>query len=82
MASTNPSVESFNRSASPPLRIVSLIPSATEIVAFLGLQDYLVGRSHECDFPSAVEALPICTQPKFNPEGSSLEIHDRVTNLL
>lgn len=64
------------------LRIVSLIPSATEIVACLGLIDRLVGRSHECDYPPEVQDLPICTEPKFNPEGSSSEIHDRVTNLL
>lgn len=63
-------------------RIVSLIPSATEILAVLGLTDQIVGRSHECDYPPQVSHLPVCTQPKFNPEGSSLEIHDRVTNLL
>ncbi|MBE9177638.1 cobalamin-binding protein [Oculatella sp. LEGE 06141] len=66
----------------PLLKIVSLIPSATEIVAALGLTDYLVGRSHECDYPATVQALPICTEPKFNPDGTSLEIHDRVTELL
>lgn len=65
-----------------PLRIVSLLPSATEIVAALGLGDYLVGRSHECDFPATVTALPICTEPKFDPEGDSREIHGRVTDLL
>jgi iron complex transport system substrate-binding protein len=64
------------------LRIISLIPSATEIVDCLGLTDRLVGRSHECDYPASVQALPICTAPKFNPEGTSQEIHDRVTNLL
>ncbi|MEL6224485.1 MAG: cobalamin-binding protein [Cyanobacteria bacterium J06627_8] len=64
------------------LRLVSLIPSATEIVAALGLADFLVGRSHECDCPPLVTSLPICTSPKFNPEGSSIEIHDRVTKLL
>lgn len=68
--------------ASSHLRIVSLIPSATEIVAFLGLADALVGRSHECDYPAGVSALPVCTAPKFNPAGTSLEIHDRVTHLL
>jgi iron complex transport system substrate-binding protein len=41
-----------------------------------------VGRSHECDFPPRVSDLPICTAPKFNPEGTSGEIHDRVTDLL
>ncbi|MEB3212982.1 MAG: cobalamin-binding protein [Leptolyngbyaceae bacterium] len=64
------------------LRIVSLIPSATEIVAALGLTDFLVGRSHECDCPPGIKALPVCTAPKFNPEGSSVEIHDRVTKIL
>lgn len=63
-------------------KIVSLIPSATEIVACLGLTDYLVGRSHECDYPPAVKLLPVCTEPKFDPEGSSSQIHARVTDLL
>lgn len=64
------------------LRIISLIPSATEIVAALGLTNYLVGRSHECDTPPEVSNLPACTQPKFNPAGTSQQIHDRVTDLL
>ncbi len=64
------------------LRIVSLIPSATEIVAALGYADCLVGRSHECDYPPAVRSLPICTEPKFDPVGTSGEIHQRVTDLL
>lgn len=68
--------------ASAGLRIVSLIPSATEIVAALGLTEYLVGRSHECDAPPEVRNLPTCTQPKFNPDGTSRQIHERVTNLL
>lgn len=64
------------------LRLISLIPSATEIVHCLGLSDRLVGRSHECDFPEMVRSLPPCTQPQFDPHGSSPEIHDRVTELL
>jgi len=64
------------------LRIVSLIPSATEIVAALGYADCLVGRSHECDFPASVKALPICTEPKFDPVGSAQQIHERVSDLL
>ncbi len=64
------------------LRIVSLIPSATEIVAALGLADSIAGRSHACDCPPGVEIRPVCTAPKFNPDGSSQEVHDRVTELL
>jgi iron complex transport system substrate-binding protein len=64
------------------MRIVSLLPSTTEIVAALGKQDNLVGRSHECDFPEGVTSLPSCTEPKFNPDGSSYEIDERVKALL
>lgn len=64
------------------LRVISLIPSATEIVAALGLTETLVGRSHECDYPPEVQRLPVCTEPKMDPEGSSRQIHDRITDLL
>jgi len=40
-------------------RIISLLPSATEIVCALGLEDALVGISHECDWPPTVRALPV-----------------------
>ena len=43
------------------MRIVSLLPSATEIVCALGLQDNLVAVSHECDYPGEVKALPRIT---------------------
>jgi iron complex transport system substrate-binding protein len=59
-------------------RVVSLIASATEIVCALGRRDWLVGRSHECDFPADVAALPGLTAPKFKIEGSSAEIDARV----
>ncbi|MBX7223242.1 MAG: cobalamin-binding protein [Blastocatellia bacterium] len=63
-------------------RIVSLIASSTEIVHALGFFDQLVGRSHECDFPPQVHALPVCTEPKFNIEGTSYEIDQRVKAVL
>ena len=63
-------------------RIVSLIPSGTEIVCALGFADQLVGRSHECDFPELVKQLPVCTEPKFNPDGTSYEIDQRVKAIL
>lgn len=67
---------------SAPLRIVSLLPSATEIAVALGLQDNLVGRSHECDFPPAVKALPVCTSTKLEKGLSSQAIEDRVKALV
>lgn len=63
-------------------RIVSLIASATEIVCALGFEAQLVGRSHECDFPIAVKRLPVCTSPKFEVEGLSYEIDQRVKAIL
>jgi iron complex transport system substrate-binding protein len=59
-------------------RIVSLIASATEIVCALGFEEQLVGRSHECDFPESVKRLPVCTAPKFDVNGSSAAIDQRV----
>ena len=63
-------------------RIVTLLPSATEIVCALGFKGELVGRSHECDFPSGVEALPALTEPKFKVEGASAEIDQRVKRIV
>lgn len=67
---------------SPSPRIVSLLPAATEIVTALGFADNLVGRSHECDYPAGVEALPICTRARIAPVGSSREIDDAVKDAL
>ncbi len=63
-------------------RIVSLLPSATEIVCALGFEQQLVGRSHECDYPPSVARLPVLTRPKFNPEGSSADVDQRVRKIL
>lgn len=64
------------------LRIVSLIPSGTEIVAALGLTDAIVGRSHECDYPPEIKDRPVCTQARIDSAAPSGEIHDKVNNLL
>lgn len=52
-------------------RVVSLLPSTTEIVHALGCGDRLVGRSHECDHPGGVQRLPVVTQPRVAVEGDS-----------
>ena len=64
------------------LNIVSLIPSATEMVCALGCQAQLKGRSHECDFPPGISDLPICTAPNLSVDGTSQEIHERVSGIL
>ncbi len=64
------------------VRIVSLIPSGTEILAALGLTDAIVGRSHECDYPPEIQDRPICTAARLDSNASSNEIHNEVNNLL
>jgi iron complex transport system substrate-binding protein len=61
-----------------PLRIVSLLPATTEIACALGLGGQLVGRSHECDVPPEVAALPVLTSPRLDPSAPSREIHEAV----
>ncbi len=63
------------------VRVVSLIASATEIVHALGMGDWQVARSHECDWPPRVANLPQLTRPKFKIEGRSIDI-DRAVKLL
>lgn len=63
-------------------RIVSLLPSSTEIVCALGLREQLVGVSHECDHPSDVAGLPILTEPKLDPRGTSAAIDARVREIV
>ncbi len=64
------------------LRIISLIPSATETLFALGLEDFLVGRSHDCDFPEAAKDLPVCSSPRYNTAGKSSEINRAVEDVL
>jgi len=63
-------------------KIVSLIPSATEIVCALGLEENLVGRSHECDFPESVKNLPVCSEANFPDNLSSQDIDIKVKEIL
>ncbi len=64
------------------LRIISLLPATTDVVAALGCEEWLVGRSHECDASEFVKNLPACTEPKYNPDGTSIEIDHRVNQLI
>jgi len=65
-----------------PLKIVSLLPAATEIVFALGLGSDLVGRSHECDYPASVQQLPVCSEANFPAGLSSAAIDINVKELL
>lgn len=67
---------------SQPQRIVSLLPSSTEMVCALGMGGRLVGVSHECDYPAEVVGLPTLTEPKLDPSGTSRAIDDRVRQLV
>lgn len=64
------------------MRIVSLIASATEIVCALGLEDQLVARSHECDWPPSITHLPQASKPSFVTAGSSRAIDAAVKDRL
>ncbi len=64
------------------MRIVSLLASGTEIVCGLGAGEALVGRSHECDNPTWVRKLPMCTRPVFDVQMSSREIDAEVRRRL
>jgi len=50
-------------------RIVSFLPAGTEIVHALGAGGDLVGRSHECDYPDSVRALPVVSKPTIDLDG-------------
>jgi iron complex transport system substrate-binding protein len=64
-------------------RIVSLLPSATEIVCALGLEDALVGVTHECDYPPSVKGKPVLTASRISHERmTSAEVDHAVRSQL
>ena len=63
-------------------KIISLLPAATEIICALGMEQQLIGRSHECDYPESVKELPVCSSAKFLPGSDSAEIDRQVKEIL
>src|SRR2546423_5762275 len=61
MNSPTPSFHESNKfpSSSQMSRIVSFLPSASEMVCALGLNDSLVGITHECDYPESIKSKPV-----------------------
>lgn len=75
--------EWFKLTASAMNRILSLLPSATEIVAAIGAEGNLVGITHECDYPAAiVTSKPKVTSARISPEMPSNEIDQLVRSQL
>ncbi len=63
------------------MRIISLLASATEMVAALGCLDQMVGRSHECDYPPEVLTLPVVSTVQIDINASSAQIDAQVKQL-
>lgn len=63
-------------------RIISLLPSATEILFAIGAGSEVVGTTHECDFPPQSEKLPSCTSNLLPPNLSAAEIDTAVKNTM
>jgi iron complex transport system substrate-binding protein len=64
------------------MRIASLLPSATEMVVALGLEEALVGVSHECDFPPSIVGRPVLTAAKIGHSWASRDIDRDVRAVL
>jgi iron complex transport system substrate-binding protein len=64
------------------MRIASLLPSATEIACALGLEDSLVGISHECDYPPTVRTKPALIHPRVDPTAPPDEIDRQVREII
>lgn len=60
------------------MRIVSLLPAATEWICAFGGADALLGRSHECDYPPEIQDRPVVTAPSYEADGDSAAIDEAV----
>src|SRR5881394_2617235 len=58
----------------PPLRIISLLPSATETLFALGLGEQIVGVSHECDFPATARSKKVVIHSRIPKNATPPEI--------
>jgi len=67
------------RQDTPPARVVSLLPSATEILYAIGAGDDIVAVTHECDFPPEAASRPAVTASALNHDGSTCAVIDRLT---
>src|SRR2546428_5570457 len=63
------------------MRLVSLLASATEMIAAIGCLDQLVGRSHECDYPPEVQALPVVSIVQIDIDTDSAQIDAQIKRL-
>ena len=64
------------------MRIISLLASATEIIAELGCLEQMVGRSHECDYPPEILHLPVVSTTQININTSSEQIDAQIKQLV
>jgi iron complex transport system substrate-binding protein len=73
----------FSKGRREVKRIVTTLPSATEIVSLLGLEDKLVGITHECDFPPSIRGKQVVMRSVFDAQKmTSKEIDDSVLSYL
>ena len=66
----------------PSPRVASLLPSATEMVCAVGMEEHLVGVSHECDWPPSVVGRPVLTGSRLAPRGRSGEVDRDLRRIL
>jgi iron complex transport system substrate-binding protein len=64
------------------MRIASLLPSATEIVCSLGMEEELVAVTHECDYPESVRAKPVLTRSVLSAASSGGEVDRHIRELV
>jgi len=64
------------------MRIASLLPSATEIVCALGLEESLVAVTHECDYPESVKTKPVVTRSVLDGTSDSAQIDRHIRELV